>query len=571
MACSWCAQLRAVADRLTIPRQVGLATAVIGLVMALGLAGGAGLMAYRQALAQVEAETARLALATSTRLTESLHSRYREIALLAGLEPLRPLWTGRPEALRPALEALLRTAPDYAWIGFAAADGSVRAATHGLLEGTSVTAQRWFRDGLKAPALVDVHAADLPARGLRAKPGPLRVVDLAFPVVDTDGAVVGVLGAHLDWQALVAQDTVSDPGIIIAAADGTMLAGADADVSAVAPERLALMRSTGRGTLRDDMGGAAVLTGFAAERAADGFPGLGWIVLARRPADAALAAAGDLAVAISALGLFMAAAAIALALVIARRIAAPIHRLAAAADRIGRDPAATMLPRLSGSREVLRLSHGLRSLLLRVGLAGEHGHDAETRAGDQGQHFAEDMRFLRRLTTTDPMTNLLNRRAFVTVAGDAMDYFKRYGRSIAILIVDIDRLRQVNEAHGEAAGDAVIRQVATLIEGTIRSTDKAARFSGEEFVILLREVEPAVAKSLAERMRELIAATPTEHDGRAIAVTASIGMTLALTGDRDVQDVLERADQALYMAKTTGRNRTFVMVARQAVPLGQVA
>jgi diguanylate cyclase (GGDEF)-like protein len=569
MACSWCAQLRALADRLTIPRQVGLATAAIGLVMTLGLASGAGLMAYRQAQAQVEAEMVQLALATSTQVTDNLHSRYREIALLAGLEPLRPLWTGRPEALRPALEALQRTAPDYAWIGFAAADGTVRAATHGLLEGMSVTAQRWFRDGLTAPALVDVHEAALPLRALRAQPGPRRVVDMAFPVIDSDGAVVGVLGAHLDWQALVAQDAAGDAGIVITAADGTMLAGAEAGVSAVAPERLALIRSTGRGSFRGQTGSDTDLTGFAAERITDGFPGLGWIVLARRPADAALAAAGRLAAAIGALGLIMTAAAIALALVIARRIAAPIRQLAAAADRIGRDPAATMLPRLSGSREVLFLSHGLRSLLLRIALAGEHGHDAETRAGAQGQHFAEDMRFLRRLTSTDPMTNLLNRRAFITAAGDAMDYFKRYGRSIAILIVDIDRLRQVNEAHGEAAGDAVIRQVAALIEGTIRSTDKAGRFSGEEFVILLREVEPGVAKSLAGRLREVIAATPTEHDGRLIAVTASIGMTLALSEDRDVQDVLERADQALYMAKATGR--TFVMVARQSVPLGKVA
>jgi diguanylate cyclase (GGDEF)-like protein len=570
MACSWCAQLRALADRLTIPRQVGLATAVMGLVMALGLAGSAGLMAYRQAQAEVEAEMVRLAFATSTRLTESLHSRYREIALLAGLEPLRPLWTGRREALRPALEALQRSAPDYAWIGFATADGTVRAATHGLLEGMPVTAQRWFRDGLKAPTLVDVHEALLPSRGLKPQPEPMRVVDVAFPIIDADGAVVGVLGAHLNWQALV-QDATSESGIVIASADGTVLSGADGGLSAVAPDGLARMRSAGRGAFRGETGGDSELTGFAAERAADGFPGLGWIVLARRPADAARAAAGDLAVATGALGLIMTAAAIALALIVARRIAKPIRRLAMAADRIGRDPTATMLPRLSGSREVLLLSHGLRSLLLRVGLAGEHGYDSETRADDQGQHFAEDMRFLRRLASTDPMTNLLNRRAFVTAAGDAMDYFKRYGRSIAILIVDIDRLRQVNQAHGEAAGDAVIRQVATLVEGMIRSTDKAARFSGDELVILLREVEPAVAKSLAERMRELIAATPTEHDGRTIAVTASIGMTLALTEDRDVQDVLQRADQALYMAKTTGRDRTFVMVAGESMPLDRVA
>ncbi|HMN51280.1 MAG TPA: GGDEF domain-containing protein, partial [Xanthobacteraceae bacterium] len=103
-------------------------------------------------------------------------------------------------------------------------------------------------------------------------------------------------------------------------------------------------------------------------------------------------------------------------------------------------------------------------------------------------------------------------------------------------------------------GDAVIRKIGALIAQTIRETDKVARFGGEEFVVLLREVDEHGAHELAERIRMIVAESVTPFDGREIAVTISIGCAAITAHDRDVEELIERADRALYAAKSAGRN-----------------
>jgi diguanylate cyclase (GGDEF)-like protein len=93
----------------------------------------------------------------------------------------------------------------------------------------------------------------------------------------------------------------------------------------------------------------------------------------------------------------------------------------------------------------------------------------------------------------------------------------------------------------------------------VRATDKAARFGGEEFVILLREIDEENARMLAERIRQAIEGSPVMFGQSEIAVSISVGVSLAVQQDRDIDDVIERADKGLYMAKNTGRNRVFFM------------
>jgi diguanylate cyclase (GGDEF)-like protein len=135
-----------------------------------------------------------------------------------------------------------------------------------------------------------------------------------------------------------------------------------------------------------------------------------------------------------------------------------------------------------------------------------------------------------------------------------MRYFQRYNRSIAMLMVDIDHFKRVNDQHGHAAGDAVIRRIGELIAQTLRETDKVARFGGEEFVVLLREVSEHEAHDLAERIRLVIADGSIAFDGKELAVTVSIGCAAVTGHDRDVEELIERADRALYAAKSAGRN-----------------
>jgi diguanylate cyclase (GGDEF)-like protein len=117
----------------------------------------------------------------------------------------------------------------------------------------------------------------------------------------------------------------------------------------------------------------------------------------------------------------------------------------------------------------------------------------------------------------------------------------------------------------------VIKRVGEIIESLIRTTDKVARFGGEEFVVLLREVDEEGARRLAERIRQRIEASPIVCGQANIGVSVSIGIAIAAEDDRDIDDVIERADKGLYMAKNTGRNRIFFMPAISEEPQQRVA
>jgi len=174
---------------------------------------------------------------------------------------------------------------------------------------------------------------------------------------------------------------------------------------------------------------------------------------------------------------------------------------------------------------------------------------------EKTRRLGEDMSALQILADTDPLTRLLNRRAFQVYAADAMNYFRRYNRDLAILMVDIDFFKRVNDTYGHSVGDDVIQAVGDIVSSSVRTTDKVARFGGEEFVVLLREIDATAARTLADRIRQTIAdrlIATRSHE--TINVTASIGLAIASRDDRDITDVMERADRALYRAKSGGRN-----------------
>jgi diguanylate cyclase (GGDEF)-like protein len=223
----------------------------------------------------------------------------------------------------------------------------------------------------------------------------------------------------------------------------------------------------------------------------------------------------------------------------------PLHKLTQAAARIGRDSQARTLPRQRGSREILELTRALRALPVRVGFAEQRTDEAEARAV---RDASDDLAAMRKLADTDHLTRLTNRRPLLEAARHAMDYDKRYQRPLAIILMaDIDHFKRINDQYGHAAGDAAIRKVAEVVKEAMRTTDQAARFGGEEFVVLLREVADAPAvQALSERMRSLVEASVISLGGHEVRMTISIGYALSEAEDRDVGELIERADQALY-------------------------
>lgn len=151
----------------------------------------------------------------------------------------------------------------------------------------------------------------------------------------------------------------------------------------------------------------------------------------------------------------------------------------------------------------------------------------------------------------DPLTGALNRRGL-----DAeLALLQHGGRDgVAVLAVDLDHFKSINDAHGHAAGDLVLQRFADVVRASIRGEDMFARVGGEEFMLVLRGLSPADALGMAERIRQRVGALAVEVDGAAIRVTCSLGVAHARDAAR-LPELRLLADEALYAAKREGRNR----------------
>lgn len=171
---------------------------------------------------------------------------------------------------------------------------------------------------------------------------------------------------------------------------------------------------------------------------------------------------------------------------------------------------------------------------------------------------------LEELSLTDPLTSLRNRRAFEEELASAVEHARRYERPLSLAILDVDYFKPINDTFGHPAGDAVLRAVAQLLDGTTRHSDFVARIGGEEFAVLLPETPLFDALQFGEKVRAAIAAATIRTGEVEHHVTVSVGVACT-AHSRIVQarELFEAADQALYRAKENGRNRVEVERRRQ--------
>lgn len=162
------------------------------------------------------------------------------------------------------------------------------------------------------------------------------------------------------------------------------------------------------------------------------------------------------------------------------------------------------------------------------------------------------------LAQTDPLTGVLNRRALMERLGGELDRARRYGHAVAVLMLDLDFFKQVNDTLGHLVGDAVLRDLGELLRGAVRTADFVARYGGEEFVLVLPETNAEGAVAFADRLRERVASQPFAAGlvTRTLTLSASIGVAV-FPAPRigTVEELLAAADTALYRAKAEGRNR----------------
>ena len=165
---------------------------------------------------------------------------------------------------------------------------------------------------------------------------------------------------------------------------------------------------------------------------------------------------------------------------------------------------------------------------------------------------------LERASVTDALTDLANRRGFAAAASTALDACRRRGEAAAVVLFDLDRFKSINDGHGHAAGDAVLRGTAAALRRHVRASDVAGRLGGEEFAVLCPGMTTDQAAAMANRVRAEIRSAVPHPAGVGAIVTTSAGVAAVDGGEGGVEAALIVADRALYAAKQSGRDRIAV-------------
>ncbi len=165
---------------------------------------------------------------------------------------------------------------------------------------------------------------------------------------------------------------------------------------------------------------------------------------------------------------------------------------------------------------------------------------------------------LEKLALTDPLTDLYNRRYFYERGWNEYVRARRYKHYLAVIMLDLDFFKKINDNYGHVCGDMVLVKVANLFSQTLRDVDLVARFGGEEFIILIPETDHAGVESVAQRIRQEIYDTPMKHNDKNFNISASLGVAFIEDVSGDFETMINQADIALYCAKENGRNQVEV-------------
>jgi diguanylate cyclase len=240
-----------------------------------------------------------------------------------------------------------------------------------------------------------------------------------------------------------------------------------------------------------------------------------------------------------------------LSVAIASSVTRPLQRITAVVARIREGQlGARVNPRRTGVLQAL--GEGINSMADRL---AEHEQELQQLVLKATDDLRRQKEAAERSARIDPLTGLLNRRAFKELAEREIQRARRFLHPMSLIVVDLDRFKSINDCHGHLVGDAVLEDFARVASAQLRALDVIARLGGEEFVVLLPGTNTEGALQLAERMRQAIADSRLALEGQVLGYTASFGIAAFEPRQPGLDRWLARADAALYEAKAKGRNR----------------
>jgi diguanylate cyclase (GGDEF)-like protein len=375
-------------------------------------------------------------------------------------------------------------------------------------------------------------------------------LSVAIPVLSYDNMLLGALVAVLDLSSLqshLKSATKSPPGeVLLLDSDGKVLASSYGD-----SKRLISLEPSVLGQLKTHPGESLVFKGMT-NREVIGLTEISaelpavTILAERNRADvyeAWVKLRNMFLALVSALAIMIAS----VAFQMGRSIVQPLQKLITAADRIA---GGDLQVRLTATRndELGHLTRVFNGMVDRL-----RQNHADIMAANQAMQ--QQNRVLETLSITDSLTGLYNRSKLDAILSDQLARFRRTQREFTLLMMDIDHFKTLNDTYGHLAGDEVLAAVAQILGQSIRSIDYAARYGGDEFIIILVETSAKQALKTAERICNQVESMVYNIDSSSIAVTVSIGIVQCQPADETPTSVLSRADRALYEAKHAGRNR----------------
>jgi len=369
---------------------------------------------------------------------------------------------------------------------------------------------------------------------VRADSDGSTTIEIAVPIVAATGRFLGVFGARLNFNGIehVLPTLVAghDGRLIVVRPDGRTIVSIGARIPALPEPTLRRLEQAESTTVAYDAPDGVSVLGAMAE-----VPGSSWKVVAEIPATTAYADIRRLrnttVTLVVVLLLVVGSLAYALGLLIVR----PLDRLSRAARRVAGGDLEVDVP-ASGGGELYQLAGNFNEMVRRLRDGREE---------------------LERLSVTDELTGLVNRRRLTSELEREVRRSERHGRPFAVLMLDVDHFKHFNDTYGHPAGDGVLKHLSDILRECARELDTVARYGGEEFILILPETTAEGAAQVAERIRATTAEdrfTP-EGGNTEIGVTVSIGFAVFPEHAGAPDTMVEAADQALYRSKQGGRNR----------------